>query len=101
MHVASSAYIMAREKYDIQREPHAGIGYCDLSFTPYAKSGTAFVVELKAKDTAEAALKQIKDKMYHRKFLSDSAFSGRILLVGIGYDAKSKTHKCLIEEVFR
>ncbi|MDR1540173.1 MAG: ATP-binding protein [Clostridiales bacterium] len=101
MHVASSAYIMAREKYNIQRESHAGIGYCDLSFTPYAKSSTAFIVELKARDTAEVALKQIKDKMYQRKFLSDPTFTGRILLVSIGYDAKNKTYKCVIEEVFR
>jgi hypothetical protein len=101
MHVVSSAYIHARESHEVQRESKWGKGYCDLIFSPFVKRGTAFVVELKADATAEAALAQIKEKMYHRKFLADSSYTGRILLVGIGYDKDEKVHKCVIEEVFR
>jgi hypothetical protein len=101
MHVVSSAYISARQKYEISRESKWGKGYCDMLFTPFIKSDTAFVVELKAEAAAESALLQIKSKMYHRKFLNDSSCTGRILLVGIGYDKDEKIHKCVIEEVFR
>jgi hypothetical protein len=101
MHVVSSAYIYARDKYEIQRESKWGKGYCDLIFSPIIKSEPAFVVELKADDTAEAAVSQIKNKMYHRRFITDPSYTGKILLVGIGYDKDKKTHKCVIEEFVR
>jgi hypothetical protein len=125
MHVVSSAYIYARDKYEIQRESncgtdrsasrtsrkspkpaissgrvtcspmHPGKGFCDLIFSPIIKSETAFVVELKADETDEAAVSQIKNKMYHRRFITDASYTGKILLVGIGYDKDEKTHKCV------
>lgn len=45
--------------------------------------------------TAETALQQIKDKKYVQAV---SDYTGKILLVAIAYDKKSKEHDCIIEE---
>ena len=55
----------------------------------------ALVVELKWNRGAEGAIEQIKRKEYFRS-LSD--YQGKILLVGINYDKKTKEHQCKIEE---
>lgn len=44
---------------------------------------------------AKTALQQIKDKKYPESIMS---YTGNILLVGINYDEKTKTHECLIEQ---
>jgi hypothetical protein len=56
------------------------------------------IVELKYDNTAEGAIRQIKDKKYVDS-LKD--YQGKILLVGINYDKKSKKHSCVIEEYTR
>lgn len=52
------------------------------------------VVELKYNQSADTAIKQIKENRYQGA-LSD--YSDRILLVGINYDKESKKHTCVIE----
>ena len=53
------------------------------------------VVELKYNQSADTAIKQIKDKRYQGVL---SGYGDKILLVGINYDKDSKEHTCLIEE---
>ena len=55
----------------------------------------ALVVELKWDQDAEGAIEQIKKKEYCRS-LKD--YQGKILLVGVNYDKKTKVHQCVIEE---
>ena len=53
------------------------------------------LIELKWNKTDEGAISQIKQNDYPQ-VLKD--YGGRILLVGINYDAKNKKHTCTIEE---
>ncbi|MCD8014440.1 MAG: ATP-binding protein [Lachnospiraceae bacterium] len=95
------AYIAARNKYDMQREDQAGIGYVDYIFYPYNRSDDGIIIELKVDDSPETALQQIKDKNYALKFQGKMGeqpkTTGRIILVGIGYYRKDKVHRCRIE----
>lgn len=45
----------------------------------------------------EAAIEQIRKKQYALNFAKEKNYTGRILLVGIGYDSKTKTHACRVE----
>jgi hypothetical protein len=53
------------------------------------------VVELKWDQSAEGAIKQIKDKKY---FESLEEYQDNLLLIGINYDKKTKEHVCKIEK---
>lgn len=55
----------------------------------------ALVVELKKDKSADTAIEQIKRRQYTEKIKD---YSGEILLVGINYDSKEKTHSCVIEK---
>ena len=55
----------------------------------------ALLVELKWNQNAETALKQIREKKYP---LSLEQYAGDILLIGISYDKKDKSHRCVIEK---
>jgi len=98
------AYIAARNKYDMQREDQAGIGYVDYIFYPHNRSDDGIIIELKVDDSPETALKQIKDKNYALKFQGklgeQPKTTGRIILVGIGYCRKDKVHRCKIEILY-
>ena len=86
------------------RELPAGYGFADLVFVP--KKGNdkpAMIIELKWKQDADTAIKQIKDNKY---IAGLSGYHGKVLLVGISYDKlkrgdtdKAKKHDCVIEEV--
>ena len=57
------------------------------------------VVELKYNQSADTAIKQIKEKRYHGAL---AGYSDKILLVGISDDAEGKDkkhHTCVIEEL--
>lgn len=56
------------------------------------------ILELKWNQSAETALRQIKEKKYDS--ILDS-YHGNVLLVGINYDKKSKSHDCLIEQLVK
>ena len=69
-------------------------------FIPRANAGyrPAMVVELKHNQSADTAIRQIKEKRYQGAL---SGYQGKILLVGINYDADGKDkkhHTCVIEE---
>ena len=98
--VLTMAYFTAPAYYDIIREHPAGKGYADFIFKPRANAGgrPAMVVELKYNQSADTAIKQIKEKRYQGAL---SGYSNKILLVGINYDAEGedkKHHTCVIEE---
>lgn len=83
------------------RELPTGRGFADFVFIPkpeYLNSYPAMVVELKWNQNAQTALKQIKEKKYTDSLLQ---YTGNILLVGINYDKKNKSHECVIEEDYK
>ena len=96
--VIDSAYFSAKEFYDKIREIPAGKGFADIVFKPKSNhiDKPAMLVELKWDKSADAAIKQIKNKKYP-KVLND--YKGNILLIGINYNKKSKKHECIIEKV--
>lgn len=92
------AYYSARKDYRMIRELPAGHGFADIVFLPLPHAGKpAMVVELKYGKTADAAIKQIKDRHYVQAL---EGYSGEILLVGINYDKDcvDKPHSCVIEK---
>lgn len=98
--VLTMAYFTAPGYYNIIREMPSGKGFADFVFIPRANAGyrPAMVVELKYNQSADTAIKQIKEKRYQGA-LAD--YRDRILLVGINYDAEGqdkKHHTCVIEE---
>lgn len=56
----------------------------------------ALVIELKWNKSSGGAIRQIKERNYPA-VLED--FGGEIVLVGINYDAKEKSHSCVIERI--
>ncbi len=62
----------------------------------HVKMMPALVVELKWNQSAEGAIQQIKDRQYTAWL---EGYTGNILLVGINYDRKCKTHECIIENM--
>ena len=98
--VLTMAYFTAPAYYNIVREIPAGKGFADVVFIPRANAGwrPAMVVELKYNKSADTAIKQIKEKRYQGAL---AGYSGKILLVGINYDAEcsDKKHTCVIEEL--
>ncbi len=93
----SLALYAARNFYTIHRELAGGKGFADLVFIPKKQFAEkpALVVELKWDKSAESAIKQIKEKKY---FESLEEYQNNMLLVGINYDRKTKTHECKIEK---
>lgn len=95
-YTVSLAYYTAREKYYVFRELPSGKGFADLAFIPRSNHPEVppMLVELKWDKNAETALDQIKNKEYSERF---KGYKGKILLVGICYDRKTRKHECVIE----
>ncbi len=98
--VLTMAYFTAPAYYNIVREMLSGKGFADFTFIPRANAGwrPAMVVELKYNQSADTAIKQIKEKRYQGAL---SGYGDKILLVGINYDVDGedkKHHTCVIEE---
>lgn len=78
------------------RELPAGKGFADIVFLPRKFSDKpAMIVELKWDQSAEGVIGQIKNMQYGKAL---EEYSGNVLLVGINYDRKEKTHRCIIEK---
>lgn len=102
--IVKLVYLAARERYDIQREDKAGVGYVDYIFYPVVNpSDDCIILELKVDHTPEEAIEQIKSRNYVQRFIGKlgekQRYTGRILAVGISYLKKdeSKKHACKIE----
>ena len=92
----SIAYYYAKNDYIIHRELATGKGFADLVFIPRKHvDSPALIVELKYDKDADTAISQIKRKEYTGKVLE---YTSNLLLVGINYDKKTKTHSCVIEK---
>ena len=98
--VLTMAYFTAPAYYNMIREMPSGKGFADFIFFPRANAGArpAMVVELKYNQSADTAIRQIKEKRYQGAL---SGYGDKILLVGINYDAEGGDkmhHTCVIEE---
>ena len=93
--VLSIAYYYAKNDYVMVRELATGKGFADIVLIPRKNvESPAIVLELKYDKDADSAISQIHRKQYPAKV---SQHSGELLLVGINYDKKQKTHACKIE----
>ena len=115
--VLTMAYFTAPAYYNIIREMPSGCktsggrlsctdrsgtetGFADFTFIPRSNAGwrPAMVVELKYNQSADTAIRQIKEKRYQGAL---AGYSDKVLLVGINYNAEGKDkkhHTCVIEE---
>ena len=100
--VLTIAFLGTMENYfKPVRELPTGRGFADFVYIPkpeYRGDYPALVVELKWNQSAETALKQIKEKKYTESL---AEYAGSLLLVGINYDKKTKEHVCVIEEAIK
>ena len=93
--VLSLAFYYAKNDYTFHRELPTGKGFADLVLMPRRKSDfPAILLELKKDHSAQTAIDQIHNKQYQGKV---SDYDGRVILVGINYDSKTKKHECKIE----
>lgn len=92
------AFFSAIRRWQLVRKAPAGKGYANLVMIPLKSSGSipGIVVELKWNSTASEALAQVRERGYTRAFRGTSA-EGNVMLCGIAYDSKTKTHSCVIE----
>ena len=94
--VLSIAFYYAKNYYTFHRELATGKGFADLVLMPRKNiDKPAILLELKSNHSAETAIDQIHRKAYSGKV---AQYDGKIILVGINYDSKSKKHKCIIEK---
>ena len=97
--VLTIGYLSAMKYYfKPARELPSGRGFADFVFIPkpeYISNYPALVVELKWNKGAQTAIQQIKEKKYPDTVRQ---YTGKILLVGISYDKKTKVHICIIEK---
>ncbi len=92
------AFYYAREYYTVIRELPSGKEFADICFIPrnLHLDKPAVIIELKWNETASGAIAQIKDRHYTDAFKD---YRGNLLLAGIHYDRKAKTHTCIIEQM--
>ena len=96
-YVIKFAYIAALDRYLKVEELPSGKGIADVVYLPKRKSLLpALVIELKWNQSSGGAVRQIEEKNYPA-VLRD--YDGGIVMVGINYDAKEKTHSCEIKKV--
>ena len=100
--IVNLVYLQARDRYRIEREDKAGIGYVDFIFYPEIdRNADGIILELKVDHTADEAIQQIKNKKYLTKYQGKlgqkTRYTGRILGVGIAYYKDIKKHECKIE----
>ena len=96
-YVIKFAYIVCIDYYLKVEELPTGHGIADVVFIPkHDTSLPAMIVELKWNQTAEGAIKQIKERNYPAIL---SGYVGEMVLVGINYNEKTKEHSCKIEKI--
>lgn len=102
--VVNLVYLACRDKYRVEREDKAGLGYVDFIFYPQRGNGDAMILELKVDSTPDDAIRQIKEKNYVLRFKGKIGekprYTGRILAVGIGYSKRTKKHSCKVEVLY-
>lgn len=95
--VVKFAYISCANNYIKVEELPSGRGYADLVYFPNpGQKLPVLLIELKRKDSAEGAIRQIHDRNYPKIFEN---IKGEVILCGISYDPDSKKHECKIEKM--
>lgn len=101
--VVNLVYLSARDRYRVEREDKAGLGFVDFIFYPDRMSDPAIILELKVDAAPEDAIRQIKEKKYPLRFAGKLGekpkYTGGVLAVGISYSRTTKKHACLVEEL--
>ena len=95
-YVIKFAYIVCVDNYMKIEELPSGKGIADVVFIPRKATDPTLVIELKWNKSDTAAIQQIKDREYPTILKNRK---GKIILVGINYDEKTKIHSCKIETV--
>ena len=87
------------QEYECFRELQSGKGSADLIYVPKRNDSLpVLLIEFKYGPNAGDALKQIKEKEYFSRY-RDGDYPNDILLIGISYNPKTKTHTCIIEKL--
>ncbi len=95
--VLSIAYIYAKNNYIMHREFSSGKGFADIVLIPRKNvDSPAMVIELKYNKDTDSGIDQILRRQYPAKV---AEYAGRLLLVAINYDKKTKTHTCEILKI--
>jgi len=82
-------------RYNIIRALPTGKGFADLVLLPLpGVERPAMVLELKWNQSVETAIDQIHRQQYVQALEN---YVGKVVLVGINYDKKTKKHECRIE----
>ena len=84
------------DDYSYHREDQAGKGRVDLVYEPITRKQPLILIEFKYDDSAEEAIKQIKEKEYFKRYAGQYR---NIILVGVNYSTITKDHQCLIERL--
>ena len=84
------------DDYSYHREDQAGKGRVDLVYEPITRRQPLILIEFKYDDSAEEAIKQIKEKEYFKRYAGQYR---NIILVGVNYSTITKDHQCLIERL--
>ncbi len=92
--VVTMSYYCLKDWYYVRKEDTCTTGRADITYTPRYGSHTPIVVELKANDSAEKAIAQIKSRDHASLF---NGYRGKMLLLGISYDSKSLKHDSIVE----
>ncbi len=95
--VLSLAYYYAKNDYIMHREFPTGKGFADIVLIPRKNvDSPAMVIELKYNKDTDSGIDQILRRQYPTKV---AEYAGRLLLVAINYDKKTKTHTCEILKI--
>ena len=95
--VLSIAYIYAKNNYIMHREFSSGKGFADIVLIPRKNvDSPAMVIELKYNKDTDSGIDQILRRQYPAKV---AEYAGRLLLIAINYDKKTKTHTCEILKI--
>ncbi len=101
-YIIKFAYIAAVDQYLKVEELPSGHGIADVVYIPKKRSRyPVLLIELKWDKSADGAIKQILGRNYPEplKNLFDSGdYCGNIILAGINYNSRTKTHSCVIKE---
>ncbi len=92
--IVTISYYCLRDFYYFRKEDTCTTGRADITYTPKDGSHMPIVIELKADDSADNAIKQIKERDCSSVF---KGYKGKIILLGISYDSKTLKHDSKIE----
>ena len=97
-YVIKFAYIVCVDHYMKIEELPSGKDVADVVFIPRSAADPTLVIELKWNKSETAAVEQIKNRNYPAILKNRK---GKIMLVGINYDEKTKVPTCKIETIMK